>query len=167
MRGPDLRASVGHLYTVAVVDLDHGLGEGLLVEDRLDPEQLLPDLEALGEVEGGYYRNRFLRPVEVDGVLRRLHQDLAVLVGDEDARPAFLVRGVFATLELGVDDEGGLATAVGPDLIEHPEERQPVLVLRAALGEDQGRALDHAFALAMHRAPPRYHRVREALRRRC
>jgi hypothetical protein len=38
MRGPEIRAPVGLLYTVAVVDLDHGLGEGLLIEDHLDPE---------------------------------------------------------------------------------------------------------------------------------
>src|ERR671920_1805489 len=151
--------SVGLLYTVAVVDPDHGLGERLLVEDGLDPEQLLPDLEAVGQVEGGHYRNGFFCAVEVDGVLGRLHQDLSVLVGDEDAGPALLVRGVFAALELGVDDERGLAGAVRADLIEYPEERQPVLVLRAALGEDEGRAFDHALALAMHLPPPRYHRV--------
>ena len=35
---PGIRASVGLLYTVAVVDPDHGLGEAPLVEDGLDPE---------------------------------------------------------------------------------------------------------------------------------
>src|SRR5215207_10977360 len=166
MRGPEIRASVGLLYTVAVVDPDHSLGEGLLVENRLDPEQLLPGLEALGEIEGRYHRHRFHRPIEVDGVLRRLHQDLAVLVGDEDARLALLVRGVFATFELGVDDERGLAVAVGTDLIKHPEERQPVFVLGAAFGEYEGGALDHAFALAMHLVPSRFLLVPEDLRSR-
>src|SRR5215207_5934600 len=164
MRGPDLRASVGLLYTVAIVDSDHCLGERLLVEDGLDPEQLLPYFEAFGQVEGSHYRDGFFCPVEVDGVLRRLHQDLSVLVGDNDAGPALLVRGVFAALELGVDDEGGPAGAVGADLIEDSEECQPTFVLCAALGEDEGRALDHAFALAMHLAPRRSRRVREALR---
>src|SRR5215212_6002544 len=146
MRGPEIRASVGLLYTVAVVDPDHGLGERLLVEDGLDPEQLLPDLEALGQVDGGYFRHGFFCSVEVDGILRRLHQDLSVLVGDEDAGPALLVRGVFAALKLGVDDEGCPAGAVRADLIEYPEECQPT------------------FVLPMHLAPPRSRRVREALR---
>src|SRR5215210_571853 len=163
---PEIRASVGLLYTVAVVDPDHCLGEGLLVEDGLDPEQLLPDLEALGQVEGGYYRYGFFCPVEVDGILGRLHQDLSVLVGDEDAGPALPVRGVFAALEFGVDDERGLAGAFRADLIEHPEEGQPVFVLRAALGENEGRALDDAFALATHQAPSRCRLVREDLRQR-
>src|SRR5918998_159273 len=121
MRGPDLRASVGLLYTVAVVDPDHGLGERLLVEDGLDPEQLLPYLDAFGQVEGGHYRDGFFCSVEVDGVFRRLHQDLSVLVGNDDAGPALLVRGVSAALEFRVDDEGGPASAVGADLIEYPE----------------------------------------------
>src|SRR5215212_1364318 len=167
MRGPEIRASVGLLYTVAVVDPDHGLGERLLVEDGLDPEQLLPDLEALGQLEGGYDRHGLFCSVEVDGILRRLHQDLSVLVGDEDTGTALLVRGVFAALELGVDDKRGLAGIVRADLIEYPEERQPILVLRAALGQDEGRALYDAFALAMHRAPPRCRRVQEAQRQRC
>src|SRR5829696_8549426 len=167
MRGPDLRASVGLLYTVAIVDSDHCLGERLLVEDGLDPEQLLPYFEAFGQVEGSHYRDGFFCPVEVDGVLRRLHQDLSVLVGDNDAGPALLVRGVFAALKLGVDDEGCPAGAVGADLIQYPKERQPIFVLRAALGEDECRALDHTFALAMHLAPPRSRRLREAPRKRC
>src|SRR5918994_2721147 len=166
MRGPDLRASVGLLYTVAVVDPDHCLGERLFVEDGLDPEQLLPYLEAFGQVEGCHYRDGFFCSVEVDGVLRRLHQDLSVPVGNDDAGPALLVRGVFAALELGVHDEGGPAGTMGADLIEYPEERQPVFVLRAALGEDEGRALDHPLALVMHLAPSRYRRVLEALRER-
>src|SRR5215211_9159891 len=81
---PEIRASVGLLYTVAVVDSDHGLGEGLLVEYGLDPEQLLPDLEALGQVEGGDDRHRFLGPVQIYGVLSRLHEDFPVLIRHED-----------------------------------------------------------------------------------
>src|SRR5918993_2953004 len=164
MRGPDLRASVGLLYTVAVVDPDHCLGERLFVEDGLDPEQLLPYLDAFGQVEGGHYRDGFFCSVEVDGVLSRLHQGFSVSIGDDDAGPTLLVRGVFAALEFGVDDEGGPAGAVGADLIEYPEERQPVFVLRAALGEDEGRALHYAFALVMHLALPRSRRVLAALR---
>src|SRR5919107_4581311 len=121
MRGPEVRASVGLLYTVAVVDPYHRLGERLLVEDGLDPEQLLPHLEAFGQVEGGHYRDGFFCSVEVDGVLGRLHQDLSVPVGDDDAGPALLVRGVFAALELDVDDEGGPAGTIGANLIEYPE----------------------------------------------
>src|SRR5215217_8521334 len=153
MRG--FRASVDLLHTVTVAEPDHGLGEGLVVEDGLYPQDALFVPEDFGEVEGGDDRHRLLGAVEPDGVYIRLHEHLAVFVGDQDARTSLLVRGVLATLELGVDDEGGLALFRGPDLVEHPEEGEPALELGAALGEDERRALDHALAGATHALPRR------------
>src|SRR5215211_6922340 len=143
MRG--FRASVDLLHTVTVAEPDHGLGEGLVVEDGLYPQDALFVPEVFGEVEGGDDRHRLLGAVEPDGVF----------VSDQDARTSLLVRGVLATLELGVDDEGGLALFRGPDLVEHPEEGELALELGAALGEDERRALDHALAGATHALPRR------------
>src|SRR5215210_6696201 len=133
------------LHTVAVVESDDGLREGLVVEDGLYPQDAFLVAEVLRQVEGGDYGDRLLGAFEPDGVVVRLDKHLAVLVGDQDAGAPLLVRGVLATLELGVDDEGGLAFLRGPYLVEHPEEGEPALELRATLGEDQRRALDHAF----------------------
>src|SRR5215211_7737187 len=122
------------LHTVTVVEPDHGLGEGLVVEDGLYPQDALFVPEVLGEVEGGDDRHRLLGAVEPDGVFVGLHEHLAVLVGDQDARASLLVRGVLAALELGVDDEGGLALFRGPDLIEYPEGATDELSLEEITG---------------------------------
>src|SRR5215217_5545223 len=152
MRG--FRASVELLHTVTVAEPDHGLGEGLVVEDSLYPQDALFVPEDFREVEGGDDRHRLLGAVEPDGVFVGLHEHLAVFVGDQDARTSLLVRGVLAALELGVDDEGGLALFRGPDLIEYPEEGEPAFELRAALREDESRALNDAVAGVTH-APHR------------
>src|SRR5919202_1547613 len=157
--------SVDLLYTVAVVESDDGLGEGLSVEDRLHPQDAPPLREVFGEVEGRDYRHRLLRAVEPDGVLLGLHEHLAVVVAEHDPRPPLLVRGVLAALELGVDDEGGLAFLRGQDLIEYPEQGEPVFDLGATLREDERRALDHAVAGVIHAPPRRSERRRRRWRR--
>src|SRR5215203_1788573 len=141
----ETQASVGLSHTIAVVEPDDGLREGLFVEDGLYPQDALLVTEVLGQFEDGDNGHRLLGILQPDGVVLRFDEHLAVLVGDQDSGPPLLLGGVLATLELGVDDEGGLALLRGPDLIEHSEEREPALQLRAALGEDERRALDHAI----------------------
>src|SRR5918994_2593298 len=145
--------SMGLLHTVSVVEPDDGLRECLLVEYGLYPEDALLVAEVLGQVEGGDDGDRLLAAFEPDPVLVRLDEHLAVLVGDQDPDPPLLVGGVLAALELGVDNEGGLAFLGGPYLIEHPEEGEPALELRATLGEDERRALDHAVTGLIHASP--------------
>src|SRR5918997_5970925 len=147
MRGPGAPGPLSFsLHTVAVVEPDHGLGEGFVIDDGLYPQDAFSVAEVLGEVEGGDYRHRRLCAVEPDGVFVRLHEHLAVVVAEQDPRPPLRVRGVLAALELGVDDKGGLASVREPDLVENPEQGEPVFYLGAALREDERRALDHALA---------------------
>src|SRR5919112_3657102 len=123
MRGPGAPGPLSFsLHTVTVVEPDHGLGEGFVIDDGLYPQDAFSVPEVLGEVEDGDYRHRRLCAVEPDGVFVRLHEHLAVVVAEHDPRPALLVRGVLAALELGVDDEGGLAFFRGQQLVEYPEE---------------------------------------------
>src|SRR5918998_5568048 len=142
------------LHTITVVEPDHGLGEGFVIDDSLYPQDEFPIPEVLREVKGGDYGHRHLGAVEPDGVFVRLHEHLAVVVAEHDPRPPLPVRGVLAALELGVDDEGGLAFFCEPDLVENPEQGEPVVYLSAALREDERRALDHTVAGVIH-APPR------------
>src|SRR5688572_17300825 len=153
MRRPYRVLPMGLLHTVSVVEPDDGLRERLFVEYGLYPEDAIIVAEVLGQVEGGDDGDRLLGALEPDRVLVRLDEHLAVLVGDQDLDPPLLVGGVLATLELGVDDEGGLAFFSGPYLIEHPEEGEPALELRAVLGEDERRALDHTVAGPIHASP--------------
>src|SRR5919112_2315078 len=128
MRGPGAPGPLFFsLHTVTVVEPDHGLGEGFVIYDGLYPQDAFSVPEVLGEVEDGDYRHRRLGAVEPDGVFVRLHEHLAVVVAEHDPRPTLLVRGVLAALELGVDDKGGLASLCEPDLVEDPEQGEPIV----------------------------------------
>ena len=56
------------LHTVTVVELDHGLGEGLVVEDGLYPQDAFSLPEVPRQVEGGDDGHRLLGAVEPDGL---------------------------------------------------------------------------------------------------
>jgi hypothetical protein len=87
-----------------------------------------------GQIKGRDDGRRAILAAQPHGILGRLLDDLAVFVGDEDARPPLAPGGVLAALELGVDDEVEVfAFAGGPELVEDAEEGEPAVELGAAL----------------------------------
>src|ERR671933_159996 len=146
------------LHVVALAQWYRGLGEGLFVELGLYPQEPFFGLEVLPKIEGRHHGRRPLFATQPDGVLGRLLEHFAILVGDQDPGLSLPLGHVFTPLELGVDDEGELFIVyTGSELVEYPEEGDPAIKLTAALCKNEGRALDHALAaLVVIQVPPHH-----------
>src|SRR5829696_5075322 len=145
------------LHIVSFSERYSSLRQSLFVELGLDPQEALLAVGVAGQIEGRDDGRRAILAAQPHGVLGRLLDDLAVFVGDEDARPPLAPGGVLAALELGVDDEVEVFASAGPELVEDAEEGESTVELGAALRQDQRRTLDDAVAelLVIQVVPPR------------
>jgi hypothetical protein len=98
------------------------LGEGLLVELRLYPQEPFFGPLRNFEVEGRHDGRWAFFASEPDRVFGRLLEHLAVLVRNEDPGPSLSFGRMLATFELGEDHEREpFAVFAGPELVEYPE----------------------------------------------